>query len=457
VKGVAFESMTEAKTKQGKKEPSKEPLSVVKDIKKMGEVLTDDTHDPVEFELGDLVEGVVVAIERSKIVLDLGGFSSGVITGQESLDSSNTIKDLKVGDKVEAVVIGEENEYGQLILSLRRAAQENTWDEFMKKYDESMPFEMKVREANKGGLLVEEDGIRGFVPVSQLTPQNYPRVEGGDSSLILRKLEKLVGKNLSVKVINFDEKERRLILSEKAAYRGERQAVISKLKVGEKIKGRVSGIVNFGIFVNYEGVEGLVHISEVAWGHVADPRQYAKVGDEIEVLVIGIENDKISFSMKRLTKDPWAEVVDKYKIEQKVKGPVTRITPFGVFIKLEEEVEGLIHISEFSEDEHVTDPSSLFEIGEEIEAKIISIDLDEHRVGLSVKDTVDLEAKKQAAASKEEKEVKKDDKKAKKIAETKDKEDNKKEESDSKDAEKTEVDKEGEEKTQEKASKEKEK
>ncbi|MDD4351939.1 MAG: S1 RNA-binding domain-containing protein [Candidatus Gracilibacteria bacterium] len=373
--------------KKASKDDSVQELSVVQSIQTMSELLKGGDQEPVEFELGDLVEGAVVSVVKGKIVIDLGNVATGIIVGTETMDSSNTLKDLKAGDKVQAVVIGEENEDGQLVLSLKRAAQESTWDNFMKRYNDSETFEIKIREANKGGLLVEEDGIRGFIPVSQLTPEHYPRVEGGDSSRILSKLEKLMNTMMKVKVINYDEKERRLILSEKAAYRDQRQAIVSKLKVGEQIKGRVSGIVNFGIFVNYEGIEGLVHISEIAWGHVADPKKYARVGDEINVLVIGVENDKISFSMKKLTKDPWAEIVDKYKIGQEVKGPITRITPFGAFVKLEDEVEGLIHLSEFSVNEEVVDPNSILETGETVEAKILTVDLEEHRLGLSIKGT----------------------------------------------------------------------
>lgn len=393
---MVFTNMQQAKANSANTQPEEE-LIVVSGIKQMSDLL-DPSQEPIEFQIGDLVEGSVVSADKGQIVLDLGGMATGMISGTEMMDSANRFRDLKPGDKLEAVVIGEENEYGQLSLSLKRAAQESTWDDLMKKYKDGTAFEMKVREANKGGLLVEEDGIRGFIPVSQLTPEHYPRVEGGDSSRILTKLEKLVGQSLSVKVINFDDKERRLILSEKAAYSAQRQAIVSKLKVGEKIRGRVSGIVNFGVFVNYEGIEGLVHISEIAWGHVADPKQYAKVGDEIEVLVIGVDADKISFSMKRLTKDPWAELVNKYKIGQEVSGPVTRLTPFGAFIKLEDEVEGLIHVSELSDDEHVTDPGKLMKIGETVKAKIITIDLEEHRLGLSIKDKNSAEAVETPAA-----------------------------------------------------------
>lgn len=379
-------------------------------IVSMDELLKKDTTAPAAtFEKGELVEGTVVSIAKHALVVDLGSVC-GVVSGSEMVDSAGTMKTVKPGDQVKVVVVGDENEEGQLLLSLRRASQENTWNRFLKDYQTGKVIEVVVMEANKGGLLMEIDGIRGFIPVSQLTPEHYPRVSGADPEKILGKLQSLVGKKLKVKMINVNIPERRLILSEKAAYAEDRNKVIAKLAVNQIIEGTVSGIVHFGIFVNYEGVEGLVHISEIAWGHVSDPTQYAKVGDKVKVMVIGIEEDKLSFSMKRLTEDPWLKAAEQYSIGSVVEGTVARISSFGIFLKLDDEIEGLVHISEISPDGRIEDPDSLAKEGQKMQAKVISIDQDERRLGLSIKALQDVES------AKEEKDEKKP---AKKVAKKK--------------------------------------
>jgi len=333
---------------------------------------------------GSTVDGVVSSIIKNKILVDLGGLSTGLITGKEAHDSSGTIKSLKVGDTVSAYVLEEENEDGLVVLSLRRASQEKTWDKFKKAHESGEVIQVAPNEANKGGLLLNIDGIKGFIPVSQLAPLHYPRVDGADAAKILGRLQKLVGVTLDVKVINLDEAGGKLILSERAAQSEVRQKSLDKLEVGQKIKGKISGIVKFGIFVAFDGLEGLVHISEIAWGHVKDPSDYGRIGDEVEVLVIGKDDDKISLSMKRLVPDPWLEASKKYKVGAVVEAEVTRITPFGAFVKLDDEINGLIHVTEAAEGENV-DLNEVLKMGQTVSAKIINIDADEHRVGLSIK------------------------------------------------------------------------
>lgn len=393
---------TTSEPKPAKKEIK--PVVVVEKISSM-EDLIDKVPELPQFEVGDLVEGVIVSVDKGQIVVDIDSICTGIILGQEMEDSAGTAKQAKPNDTIQAVVINAENEQGQLVLSLKRASQEITWEKYKDAYEQGTVIEMEMREANKGGLLVEIDGIRGFLPVSQLTPEHYPRVSGADPSKILSKLNKLVNKKLKVKIINIDYNERRLIISEKEAYHEERQAVIDEMKVGQTIEGSVSGVVNFGIFVNFKGIEGLVHISEIAWGHVSDPSDFAKVGDTLKVLVIGVEGDKISFSMKRLTPDPWIAAAEKYKIGETVKGTITRITPFGAFVKLDEEIDGLIHVSELSETEDQvmeegmeTKEGNVIDVGSEIDARIVSIDVDEHRLGLSIKPETSSKASKKDEA-----------------------------------------------------------
>jgi len=348
------------------------------------ETLMKESPEIVFPQPGTLIEGTVTDIHKNKILVDLGGITTGIIAGKESHDSHNTVEELKPGDKISAYIIESENPDGLVVLSLRRASQEKSWKMFVDAYEEGDVIQATANEANKGGLLLEVDGIKGFIPVSQLAPMHYPRVNGADSNLILKRLQDLIGKTFDVKVINVDHDNGKLILSEKAAMREQREKSLGKLKVGQKIKGEISGIVKFGIFVAFNGLEGLVHISEIAWGHVKDPAEFGKIGDQVEVLVIGIEGEKISLSMKRLVPDPWVEAAKTFKIGTIVEGEINKITQFGAFMKLNDEINGLIHLSEIT-DEQIEDASSVLKVGEKVKAKIISVDPDEHRIGLSIK------------------------------------------------------------------------
>lgn len=333
---------------------------------------------------GDLIEGEVIAIHKNKVLVDVGGIAVGLISGREAKDSLDTLKTLKVGDTVSAYVIDGEDKDGYIVMSLRKASQEKTWKKFSDAFEKGLVIEVSASEANKGGLLLDIDGIKGFIPVSQLAPMHYPRVNGADSNQILQRLQDLVGKRFRVKIINIDKDNGKLILSEKAAMEEQRQSALEGLKIGDTVTGRISGVVKFGIFVAFNGLEGLVHISEIAWGHVKNPLDYGKLGEDVKIMVIGVEGDKISLSMKRLTEDPWLEAAKNYEIGTVVEGEINRITPFGAFIKLSDDINGLIHVSEISHDE-VTDPNTVLKVGEKVKAKVIAIEPDEHRVGMSIK------------------------------------------------------------------------
>ncbi len=358
-------------------------FQIVDDKLTMDDLLTHSV-EYIKPELGTVITGKVVSLKKNRIVVDLNGVAVGIISGAETNDSANTIKDLVVGDEVKAVVVEEEDDYGMVILSLRKAAQANAWDRFEKAYKDGEVIEVNVNEANKGGLLLDVDGIKGFIPVSQLAPVHYPRVDGADSGQILTRLKKLVGMKFMVKVINLDRATGKMILSEKAAIQAASSLKLQKLTIGETVTGKVSGVVKFGIFVTFDGLEGLVHISEIAWGHVSNPHQYAKVGDAVDVQIIGIDKDKLSLSIKRLISDPWEEIANKYPIGTKVKGTINRFSQFGAFVQLENDINGLIHLSEIS-NEKVDDPKDFLSIGEEVNATVINIDRDEHRIGLSLK------------------------------------------------------------------------
>ena len=407
--------------------------SMTKVFSKPSELMEKLLHNSPQIvfpEPGTLIDGTVTDISKRRILIDLGGVTTGLVTGKEMHDSMGTAKEMKAGDKITAYVIESENTDGLVVLSLRKASQEKSWRYFVDSYEDGEVIQVKATEANKGGLLLEVDNIKGFIPVSQLAPMHYPRVNGADSAQILTRLQKLVGIDLDVKVINVDFENGKLILSEKAAMQVERDNALGKLKIGQKVQGKISGVVKFGIFVAFEGLEGLVHISEIAWGHVKDPSDFGKIGQEVEILIIGIEGEKISLSMKRLVPDPWLEAAKKFTAGKKVTGEINKITQFGAFMKLSDEINGLIHLSEMS-DEPVKDPNELIKIGEELEAEIISVEPEEHRIGLSIKALGRVpknagkpkaekeekkEAKNESKDSDEEKKVEKDEKPKKKAA-----------------------------------------
>ena len=331
-------------------------------------------------QAGDVVEGSVIAAEKHEVWLDLGPRGTGLIIGREIEHS----QDINPGDIISASVIDPEDERGYALLSLKKVAKEKGWESLEERFKSGEIFGVTAFDANKGGLLIEVDGIRGFLPVSQLSAENYPRVSGADKDEILHRLNGLVNKVLNVRVLDLNRRDNKLILSEKAAKREDTEGKVAKMKAGETVTGLVTGVVDFGIFVNVDGVEGLVHISEIAWDRVDNPSSYVKVGDKVEAKIISIDRDKLSLSMKQLTPDPWLRDAAAYNVGDQVEGKVTRITPFGAFVQVTPSIEALVHISELS-DTHVEDPSTLVKLGETKKFRIIAIDADAHKLSLSLK------------------------------------------------------------------------
>jgi len=345
----------------------------------MDDLLADQPIAALNLE--DVVEGTVIAKDRRELWLDLGAYGTGVVTGKEL---EHTARDLQIGDVVSASVIDIENEQGQVVLSLKRVAKEKGWEELEQRFKNKEVFGIVPFDANKGGMLIEVDGVRGFLPVSQLSAENYPRVTGADKDEILHRLNTLVGRTLMVRILDLDRKEAKLIVSEKEAQREFTQGKIAEFKVGDKVKGVVTGVVDFGVFVNVDGIEGLVHISEIAWDRVDNPSKYVKVGQEIEAVIIAIDQDKLSLSMKQMSEDPWQKEISAYKVGDEIDGKVTRITPFGAFVQVTPVIEALVHISELS-DEHVLDPNTLVKVGETKQFRVIGIDPTQHKLSLSLK------------------------------------------------------------------------
>ncbi|MFZ2975195.1 MAG: S1 RNA-binding domain-containing protein [Candidatus Moraniibacteriota bacterium] len=382
-------------------------------------------------QVGDTIDGKVIYVSSNEIYLDLPPFGTGIVLGKEIKDGLGSGK-LKIDDVVNATIIDMENEDGYIELSIREASCEKAWDDLESKKDTQEKVHIKVLSANKGGLLIEVNSISGFLPVSQLSSKNYPRVEDGDKNKILNLLKKLVGQELEVRIIDADRETQKLIVSEKAAQSEKDMEVISALNVGDTVSGEISGVVNFGAFVKFSikendserKLEGLVHISELAWQLIEDPRTIVKVGDKVSAKIIGIDGDKISLSIRALQEDPWSEIAAKYKKGDIVSGTVNKINHFGAFVYLDKDIHGLAHISEMSEAYPGKTLGELIKANEKYNWEILSIEPKEHRMGLVL--AKDKKKKKEDKEEKveekvEEKEVKKEKKEKKEKAEKKEK------------------------------------
>lgn len=297
---------------------------------------------------GDLIEGAVLSIERSAVYVDLGMYGPGIIYGREFLNARDIIKKLSLGDTLSAKVVTRENEDGYVELSLKEARQALAWSEAEEMMKQKTLLELPVKDANKGGLILEWQGIVGFLPASQLKAEHYPRVEDGDKNKILDELKRLVGTRIPVCIISATPKEGKLIFSEKDPDQKEKKELIEKYEMGSEIEGPITGIVDFGVFVKLEeGLEGLVHISEIDWALVEDPRKLFKVGDRVRAKIIEIKDGKVSLSLKALKENPWRAAAKKYKKGEIVKGVVIKFNPYGALVAIEEGVAGLVHMSEF--------------------------------------------------------------------------------------------------------------
>ncbi len=299
-------------------------------------------------ELDDLVEGPVISIEKSSIYVDLGPFGTGIIYGREFLAARDLVKKINLGDSITAKVIEKENEEGYVELSLQEARNALVWGEAAEAIKNKTILELAPKEANKGGLIVEWQGIQGFLPASQLKPEHYPRIDDGDKNRILEELKKLIGQPLSLSVISAEPKEGKLIFSEKDSTQKERQEIVEKYNIGDEVEGEVTGMVEFGVFIKIEeGLEGLVHISEIDWGLVEDPKKIFKVGDKVNAKIIEVKDGKISLSIKALKDNPWTEAEKKFKKGDIVEGVVIKFNQYGALVSIEEGVSGLVHVSEF--------------------------------------------------------------------------------------------------------------
>jgi len=337
-------------------------------------------------QVGDIVKGTVVAASKAEVKLDVNGVLMGIIRGPELYNEVEEFAGLKPGDEIEAAVIDAENENGELELSFRLVGQEKAWNKLRQALKDKTTIKVKIMDANKGGLLSRYCQIDGFLPVSQLAPENYPRISGGDKSKILEKLKSFVGSEFEVTVITLSEEDNKIIFSEKDVWNKKQKPALDKYKIGVTVDGRITAITNFGVFVSFgENIEGLIHISELAWQRIDSPSEMYKVGDTIKAEIISIDGAKVFLSAKKLLKDPWLEASAKYQIGQVVSGMILKVNPFGLFVKLDEEIHGLAHISQLNlgGKEKITE---LFQPNAIGNFEVVSITPGEHRLGLKLAD-----------------------------------------------------------------------
>jgi len=339
-------------------------------------------------QAGEIRTGMIASISHNQILVSIGAKSEGVISGKELEQLSATEREaLKVGQEIKVFVLSPEDSSGNVVLSFKRAQEHISWDGVNKLLEDSESVESKITGFNKGGLIVTVEGLRGFVPSSQISAFRRTQVSGDTPE---QRWQKMVGQPITVRVIEVDKERRRLILSERAASTETRQSikerVLEELEEGKTYTGRVTSLADFGAFININGADGLVHLSEISWDHIKHPREALEVGQEVQVKVINIDRDKkrIGLSIRVLQDDPWRVRLQKYTVGQLVEGVITRLTKFGAFARLEGDIEGLIHISEIS-DHRIEHPKEALKEGDVKSLRVIRVEPEQHRVGLSLR------------------------------------------------------------------------
>lgn len=344
-------------------------------------IIKDETK---ALEVGELVEGSVISIQGTRVFVDLAPHGTGIVYGKEYISARDIIRDINAGDSVSAKIVELENEDGYIELSIREAKQALVWSEAQEAMQSKEKLEIVVKEANKGGLMLNWQGISGFLPASQLNADHYPHVKDGSKDAIVNELKKLVGQKLEVSILSVNSKEGKLIFSEVGEKSSPREkAIPSKYQVGDILECEVTGIVDFGIFLKLEeGVEGLVHISEMAWSLVENPRTLYKVGDTVKAKIIEIKDGKISFSIKTLTENPWNMVAGKYQVGENVSGVVIKHNKHGALVSIEQGVAGLVHISEFESEKEL---KSQLQLGQSYDFEITLFEPESEKLTLSCK------------------------------------------------------------------------
>ncbi|CAN5841124.1 hypothetical protein BH24CHL3_BH24CHL3_00470 [soil metagenome] len=367
-----------------------EDLELANGVSLMEQFLSDPSHDYKTLKYGDVMEGIIMHLDRDELLVDIGSKAEGIVPAKEYSSLSAEEKDkLEIGDSILVFVVQPENPEGHPVVSIDRARQEKSWRKLQEIHEENKVIEAEVTNYNKGGLLVNLDGVRGFVPASQVS-----EIRGGDESSKQADMARLIGSSLPLKVIEINRHRNRLILSERQAIQERRdvmkERLIEELKEGEVRKGRVSSICDFGAFVDIGGADGLVHLSELSWSRVRHPSELLKIGEEVDVYVLGInaQEKKIALSIKRTQAEPWSRVANSYEVGKLVRGTVTQLANFGAFARIEDGIEGLIHVSELA-DERIQHPKQVVGEGQDLLLRIIRIDPQRRRMGLSLRRALD--------------------------------------------------------------------
>ncbi len=332
---------------------------------------------------GDLVDARLVSREREGVFFDLGHNGTGIVYGVQLRQAARLLKQIKMGDVIPSKVVDPENDEGYVELSVTDAGEEMAWKDIREKKEKNETIEVKVSNANKGGLIAEVNGIPAFLPASQLASEHYPKIGSADPARLVQELRKLVDQTLEVKILDFDQKEIKLIISEKATREETLRGVLEKYHTGETVEGEITGVVDFGAFMKLakDDVEGLIHISELDWRLVENPGDIVKTGEKVKAKIIDIRNGRISLSLKALKKDPWEDIGKKYAKGDVIKAKVVKFSPYGAFAELEKNIVGLAHISEFSSQKKMEET---LELGKKYEFKIVLIDQKEHKIALSL-------------------------------------------------------------------------
>ena len=332
-------------------------------------------------KVGEIAEGRIVAINKDGFFLDIGIWGTGIIYGKELIEGKEVLRNHRVGDILQAKIIDLDNEEGFIELSISKAGREIAWEELLQKKRNGDIVKVKIQKANKGGLMAEIAAIPAFLPVSQLSPEHYPRVPGGETGQILKELQKFIGQELDVKILDLNQKDSQIILSEKAKEAEKIKEALKDYNAGDVVEGEITGIVDFGVFIKFgeEGLEGLIHISELDWKIIEDPGEIVRIGEKVKAKIIDISNGKVSLSFKQLKEDPWKGIEEKYSKGDVVLGKVTKINPFGAFVQITPKIQGLCHISEFNSQDKMEETLG---IGKKYAFKILLIEPKEHRMTL---------------------------------------------------------------------------
>ena len=351
-------------------------------------IIQNKTLELPVIKAGKKIKGIVIKKNETGVILDCeNNCFTGIIMPREVRELGRNGVEIELGAELEAEVMSTDvmHDEGYYIVSITRLLQHDVWKSIIAKSETNEIMTVIPTEANLWGLLIDMHGIKWFIPLSQLAPIHYPRVEDGDQEKIFDKLVSLIGQEFKVRAISIDEENKRVILSEREALKEEREKIMTEMKVWNLYDGQISGLSSYGLFVSLSGgIEWLVHISEISYGHVDSISKFGKVGDPLQVRVIALENNKISLSMKQVKEDPWKVISNTFNEGDVVQGEVIRFVPYGAFIRMFDDINGLIHLTEITDDA-IQNPAEKLKLGQIIQAKIILLDIRNRKIWLSVR------------------------------------------------------------------------